>query len=305
MFILNKVIMKLIHGLIALLSSFIHARTYNSRAYGARVTLAALTLVLSSCSTDPISQGMDVERARAAPNIGFDKPGNVEEPETRRRAKIRLELAVNYFQSNQGKIALDEVNNALSADSEFPDAHVLKALILMDAKQNQAADESFSHALRLAPNDADANNTYGWFLCQTGRVNQSFAFFEKASSIPFYATPIKPLLNAGICSAKQNSYSQAESYYLRAQALDANSTTLHYHLALLYLKMNDSARAMAYTRKVLANSKPNSETIWLAIRVARKANDSVALAQMVQLLRDDFITSPQWALYTQEKFEEN
>ena len=159
----------------------------------------------------------------------FDKPGNTEEPDIRRRAKIRLELAANYFQSRQSKVALDEVNNALSADPSFPDAHVLKGLILMEANQNIPADASFKMALALSPSDADANNTYGWFLCQSNRLTQAFSYFDKAAATPFYATPSKPLLNAGICATKMGSYTQAESYFLRAQAVDNNATVLNYH----------------------------------------------------------------------------
>jgi type IV pilus assembly protein PilF len=297
------------------------------RKYTASCIAVGTLLILSACgslSSDNNQGGngaglFDSPDANRSPSRGyadssgngnrngsdrFDRPGNAEEPEVRRRAKIRLELAVNYFQSKQNKIALDEVNNALSADPEFADAHVLKGLILMDANQSSAADDSFKQALRISPADADANNTYGWFLCQNNRASQSFAYFERAATTAFYSTPIKPLLNAGICSAKQASYSQAESYYLRAQAIDDSSITLQYHFAQLYLKMNDTARAMAYTRKLLSSSKPNAETLWLGIRVSRKANDAAALAQLTQLLRDDFITSPQWSLYVQNRFEE-
>jgi type IV pilus assembly protein PilF len=174
----------------------------------------------------------------------------------------------------------------------------------MEAGQNGSADESFKQALRLAPNDADANNTYGWFLCQTGRPAQSFAYFNQATITPFYATPAKPLLNAGICAATQNNFALAESYLLRAQALDANAMTIQYHLAQLYLKMNDLPRAMAYSRKILMQFKPNAETLWLGIRVAKKADDLAMLDQLAQLLKQDFITSPQWALYNKARFEE-
>jgi type IV pilus assembly protein PilF len=241
----------------------------------------------------------------AAFNTGrFDRPGNTEESDIRRRAKIRLELAANYFQSRQSKIALDEVNNALSADPSFPDAHILKGLILMEANQNTPADASFKMALALNPTDADANNTYGWFLCQSSRSAQSFSYFDKAAATPFYATPSKPLLNAGICATKAANYTQAESYFLRAQAVDSNSTVLNYHLASLYLKMGDLARATAYIRKVLSGTKPTADAVWLGIKVSKKSNDSIALAQLVQLLKDDFITSPEWSLYIQGRFDE-
>jgi type IV pilus assembly protein PilF len=249
--------------------------------------------LLAGCATETIAN---------RPN--FDTPGNREDTDERKRAKIRLELAVNYFQSKQGKIALDEVNNALSADNTFSEAHIMKGLILMEAGQNSAADDSFRYALRLSPEDADANNTYGWFLCQTGRETQSLALFNKAAATPFYATPAKPLQNAGICASQQKNYALAESYLLRAQEKDPGLVSIQYHLAQLYIKMQDAARANLYSKKVLAAFPPTAETLWLAIRAARLANDTASQAQLSQSLKNGFIDSPQWAALLRGRFEE-
>ena len=39
-----------------------------------------------------------------------------DEPEVRRRARIRLELAVNYFEMGKATVALDEVKQSLAND---------------------------------------------------------------------------------------------------------------------------------------------------------------------------------------------
>lgn len=258
----------------------------------------------STANTNNKSLNSTPSVALSRVNGTFDKPGNIEEPDGRHRAKIRLELASNYFQSQQNKIALDEVNSALSADPDFVDAHILKGLILMEAKQNTSAEASFKTALTLNSSDGDANNTYGWFLCQTNRITQALVYFDKAAVTPFYSTPFKPLLNAGMCAMKINNYTQAEKYFLRAQVLDDTSALLSYHTALLYFNRNDLARAMAYIRKNLSLTVPTADTLWLGIKIAKKTNDLVALNQWIDLLRDNFITSPQWALYIQNRFND-
>ena len=251
---------------------------------------------LSSCASDGTS-------GTSSGNGRFDTPSNREESDERKRAKIRLELAVNYFQQKQGKIALEEVNNALAADNKFAEAHILKGLILMEAAQNIPADESFKQALRLAPEDPDANNAYGWFLCQTGRESQSFALFNKAASTPFYATPAKPLQNAGICAMQQKNYPLAESYLLRAQEQDGGLLSVYYHLGQLYLRLRDAPKANAYSRRVLTTSKPTAETLWLGIRAAHLNNDAIAKAQLVQVLRNEFPNTQQYADYTRGLFD--
>jgi type IV pilus assembly protein PilF len=257
------------------------------------LALAIATWFLAGCVTD---------NAGTRPN--FDTPGNKEETDERKRAKIRVELAVNYFQSKQSKIALDEVNNALAADSTFGQAHILKGLILMEERQNAAAEDSFRQALKLDPEDADTNNTYGWFLCQTGREAQSLALFNKAANTPFYATPAKPLQNAGICAKQQKNYALAESYLLRAQERDPSLVSVPYHLGLLYITMQDSPRATLYSQKVLAAFKPTAETLWLGIRAAHLAKDEATKTRLAQNLKTDFISSVQWAAYTRGRFDE-
>jgi type IV pilus assembly protein PilF len=173
----------------------------------------------------------------------------------------------------------------------------------MEAAQNAPADDSFKQALKLTPEDPDANNTYGWFLCQTGRESQSFTYFNKAASTPFYATPAKPLQNAGICATQQKNYALAESYLLRAQEKDAFSLSVQFHLAQLYLKLRDGSKANIHTRKVLASGRPTAETLWLGIRSAHLNNDAVGQSQLVQMLKKDFSNSPQYADYTRGLFD--
>ena len=54
-----------------------------------------------------------------------------DEPENRRRARIRLELASGYFEQGQTNVALDELKQALVADPGFADAYNLRGLVYM------------------------------------------------------------------------------------------------------------------------------------------------------------------------------
>ena len=52
-----------------------------------------------------------------------------DEPEARRRARIRMDLALGYFEQGKTDIALDEVKQVISADPSFPAAYALRGLI--------------------------------------------------------------------------------------------------------------------------------------------------------------------------------
>jgi Tfp pilus assembly protein PilF len=115
---------------------------------------------------------------------------------------------------------------------------------------------------------------------------------------------VKPLQNAGICATQQKNYPLAESYLLRAQQQEPGLLSVQFHLAQLYLKMQDAARASVYTRRILTTNKPTAETLWLGIRASHMLGDQVLKNQLVQALKTDFITSPQWAAYSRNFFEE-
>lgn len=102
-------------------------------------------------------------------------------------ARLRTELAFNYFQRGQMAVALEEIKAALAADPDYGTAFNVLGLINMDLGENAKADEAFRKALTILPNDSDALNNYGWFLCQTKRERESIDRFMQALKNPLYA----------------------------------------------------------------------------------------------------------------------
>ena len=67
--------------------------------------------------------------------------------------------------------------------------------------ENAKAEQNFRRALTLAPQDSEARQNWGWYLCTHERVKESIPEFEQAVANPLYKTPEIPLINAGRCSA--------------------------------------------------------------------------------------------------------
>ena len=109
------------------------------------------------------------QNASSAASGKSDLVTESDEPESRRRARLRLELATGYFEQGQTNVALDELKQALNADPTFADAHNLRGLVYMRLNNIPLAEESFRRALVLNPRDADVAHNYGWLLCQQAR----------------------------------------------------------------------------------------------------------------------------------------
>lgn len=211
--------------------------------------------------------------------------------EERRRAQIRLELASGFYQQGNYNQALEELRTALSTDPSYAQAYGLLGLVYLDLRERERAEESFQRALRLAPDDSEILNNYGWFLCQTGRPRESIAQFQASVKNPLYATPARPLHNAGICSMRAGDEAGAEAYFVRAFQLDPRNPVSMYHLGEIYLKRNDLERARFHSQRLLSSYPPSAETLWLAIRVERKVGERDGVASLSSQLRRQFPAS--------------
>lgn len=246
-------------------------------------------------------QGCATPQARDQ-NDGLVTPSD--EPETRRRARIRLELASNYFENGQTAVALDEVKQALATDPGYADAFNLRGLIYMRLGDFPQADDSFRRALALRGNDANLLHNYGWLLCQQQKYAEADQQFGRALAIPGYNARGKTLMARGLCQSSAGQYAEAEESLLKSYELDAGNPVVGYHLASLLLRRNELTRAQFYIRRLNNSEYANSESFWLGIKVERALGDSVAMRQLADQLRKRFPESRELGAYERGAFNE-
>ena len=100
------------------------------------------------------------------------------------RARIHTELASLYYSRGNLGVALQESMAAIEADPKYGPAYNVLGLVQMELQGRRAADQSFRQALAINPNDSEANNNYGWFLCNRGREKEAIPYFLAAVRIP-------------------------------------------------------------------------------------------------------------------------
>lgn len=221
-----------------------------------------------------------------------------------KRADIHLQLAVGYYQRHELNIALDKIKQALQSDPNLSAAYSVRGLIYMDMGETRLAEENFLHAIRLAPNNADFSNNYGWFLCQNGRPGESIAYFEAALKGRNYASPAKAMDNAGICSLKLNDAASAEKYFLRAFQFDPGNTEVNANLAKLYYGRRDYERAHFYIGRVIGANDVDADVLWLAINIEHKLGDRLAEATLGSQLHRYQPASSEYAAFQRGAFDE-
>lgn len=227
-----------------------------------------------------------------------------DETSGRKRARIRVELAVGYLEQGKTNIALDEVKLALAADPEFADAYSLRGLIYMRLNELPLAQESFMKALAVRPRDPNILHNLGWLKCQQARYPEALADFSLALANPGYGERAKTHMAQGLCQIRAGQRREAEQSLLKAYEFDAANPVTGYNLANLLFQNAEFARAQFYIRRLNNSDWANSESLWLGIKVENKMADRVALLQLATQLEKRFPQSKEAFAYRRGAFDE-
>jgi len=221
----------------------------------------------------------------------------------RERAKVHTDLGLAYLRDGKYEIALNESRIALEAFSSYAPAHNLKALVHMTLGQNEQAESAFRQAVNYAPGNPEISNNFGWFLCQTGKIKESFTYFNQVLRNPLYKTPAKVLHNMGVCALLDKDDAAGESYLFRALKLDPNNLRAYYLLADIEYRRGRFDDARDWLKKLHAKINPTAETVWLALRIDRKLGDRRSEAANMGVLRNKFRDSPEYVLMMRGEFD--
>jgi type IV pilus assembly protein PilF len=227
-----------------------------------------------------------------------------DEPEARRRARLRLELASGYFEQGQTNVALDELKQALVIDPGFADAYNLRGLVYMRLNDTPLAEDSFRRALALNPRDADVAHNYGWLLCQQSRFPESFKLFTQAVNNPTYGGQAKSLMALGVCQVRAGQRAEAEDSLMRSYQIDAGNPLTGYNLASLLYDRGELTRAQFYIRRLNNSNLANAETLWLGIKIEQRLNNREGMSQLGDQLKKRYGQSREASAYEKGAFNE-
>lgn len=258
-----------------------------------RAVLIIFAALLAGCAATSTGPGPS-----AAP-VSEQAPSGMAE----KGAKTHAELSALYLQSGNLAIALEEARIAVAHDPNYAPAYNLMGLVHLLLNETPQARVAFERAIQLAPGDPQIANDYGWFLCQSGREQEAFKYFEAAARNPLYRTPTRPYTNAGLCYLRIKDEKTAEVNFQRAAMVDGSNAQAIYHLSNLAYKRGDYFNAKKFLGELHSLMEPNAESLWLGVRIERKIGDRQAEASYSSQLRRKFAGTPEHQAMQQGKFE--
>lgn len=252
--------------------------------------MLAMLAWLSGCVQQSIDGGMPVQ----------DKSARAFQS-----ARIHTELAAEYFHRGQLDVAIEEVTEALKAQSNYAPAYNVLGLINMALNENSKALESFERALRIAPKNSEIHNNFGWFLCQrlSNRMDEAINHFMMAARDPMYLTPEMSYANAGICETKRQQYTEARLFFNRALSLQPNYLAASIGLIDIDFQSGNLIEAKSKITALLQNQPPTAEGLLMAVKIEQALGNQLAADSYYFQLQKHFPESKEAAAIREGKLK--
>lgn len=268
-----------------------------------RIRIVLRSFLMWSCVLCIVVGGL-MGCASKGPETKSDLVTDSDEPENRKRARIRLELAVGYYSNGQTTIALDELKQSIGADPTLFDAYNLRGLIYSRLNNVPLAEESFRRALVINPKAAGVQHNYALLLCQQSRFPEAMQYFTAALANPVYGERAKTWMAQAGCELSNGKKAEAESSFLRSYELDAGNPITGYNLSLLLYQRQEYLRSQFYVRRINNSELANAESLWLGIKVERKMGNRDAMAQLGTQLKKRFPQARESSAFERGAFDE-
>jgi type IV pilus assembly protein PilF len=203
-------------------------------------------------------------------------------------ADVNMKLGVAYMEEGRYDVALNKLQKAIEADSNFAAAHSMLGVLYNRMGKMEEAEKHYRRSVDLDPQDSMALNNYGQFLCQQGKTSEGIQMFLHALEDPAYASPEAAYTNAGSCSLLAKDQKQADTYFRKALSINPGAAVALYQMADLSFKKKEYLAARGYLQRYQEVAAHDAQSLWLGVRIERALGNQEAEASYALSLRSRF-----------------
>ena len=207
------------------------------------------------------------------------------------RVDIQTRLGLSYMKLGRLEPAGLALGRALALAPNDSRANHAMALFQLRVSDRAAAEPYFLQAVNTDNNNFSARNDFGGYLCQSGRMEEGLAQFDRALRNPYNDRLYVSQLGAGACYVRILNWKEAEGYFLLALVGRPKLAPALYQMAEVTFAQADHLRTRAYLQRYFDTGAESAASLLLAVRneLKLKASD---LAQLhANRLRLEFPTS--------------
>jgi type IV pilus assembly protein PilF len=207
---------------------------------------------------------------------------------------INVQLGLGYMSQNNLEQANIKLLRAINKDPKSASAHNAYAILQERLLENGTAQKHYKIATELDPNNSEASNNYGAFLCNNGYEKESEKYFLMALKNPLYKTPAYAYTNAARCLLKIKEKAKAKKYLRKALAVKSNFGNALIEMATIVLDEANFAEAKLYIDRFHLVDRPTSRSLWLAIRIELGISGSNNVEALGKQLESEFPNSAEF-----------
>ena len=208
-------------------------------------------------------------------------------------ARINVRLGVEYMKQGQLATAREKIEKALEQNPRDPSVQFGAGLLYEQLREPEKAERHYRQALRLEPDNPDAQNALGAFLCRNGQPSKCEAAFLEAAENPLYRTPEVAFTNAGVCARRAGRLAEAEAYVRSALAQPAIYPEALIQMAGISYERANYLQARAFLQRYLDAAPGTAGVLLLGHQIERALADEVAAKEYAVRLRTQFPESPE------------
>lgn len=192
-------------------------------------------------------------------------------------ASVRVSLGLRYLQKGDFTQAKFNLSKALELAPDSAEANYAFAYYLQKTGETAQADRYYQIAIKLAPDNGDTRNNYGVFLCQQGKYEQAQQQFIYATGLKDYIRSASTYENLAVCAQAQQNISDALHYITLAEQHHASPSKILAFKAELHYQSGEFTDTLASLERLAVIQKPNADLLLLK-HLAALAAEQVPLA---------------------------
>ena len=212
----------------------------------------------------------------------------------KKASDINVQLGIGYLQQNKLELANEKLLKALGYNPKSASAHNAYAVLQDRLLIKDKAAYHYEKATSLDPNDSQAANNYGAFLCRNNQEKKSEKYFLRALKNPLYNTPEYAYTNAALCMIKIKERDKAIGYLSKALAANSNFPVALVTMAKISFEDQNFKYAKLYVDRYHLVAEPSSKSLWLAIRTEMMLDSNQNIDELADLLQMNFPYSDEY-----------
>lgn len=207
--------------------------------------------------------------------------------------RINARLAMEYLKREQLSVAKEKVDKALDENPKDVSVQLAAGLVYERLLKKREAEKHFRQAVKVAPDNPEAQNAYGAYLCRNDEYKKGQEMFLTAAANPLYRTPFVAYTNAGVCARSEGKPDVAERFLRQAVATGVDYPEAFAQLAGVLHERGNDLQARAFIERYLASAPAAPGVLLLGHEIETALKDDNAAAAYRDRLKKEFPDSEQ------------